>query len=109
MVDRREPVSSRRALAMSKGDNVAVVLEGVEAGDEVHVQIKGSGRASVRALERIPFGFKVALIDLGKGAGIIRYGETIGRAVSDIKRGKQVHVHNVEGLRAQREDEKGEV
>jgi altronate dehydratase len=49
-----------------------------------------------KALEGIPFGHKIALIDLKKGDPIIKYGEKIGLASRDIKIGEWVHTHNVE-------------
>ncbi|MHB9092657.1 MAG: UxaA family hydrolase, partial [Chloroflexota bacterium] len=53
----------------------------------------------VLALEAIPFGFKVALVDILRGEPIFKYGEIIGRASCPIQQGALVHVHNLEGLR----------
>ena len=49
--------------------------------------------------EKIDSGHKFALKDINKNENIIKYGETIGRATRDIKKGDYVHVHNVESLR----------
>ena len=91
---------SRRALAGNGKDNVAVVVEDVAAGDQVKVDGKHK-RLTIDAIEKVPFGFKIALENLTKGSGIIRYGEVIGRAITDIKKGAQVHVHNIDGVRVQ--------
>ena len=40
-------------------------------------------------------GHKYALIDIKKGENIIKYGNPIGHATADIKRGEHVHTHNV--------------
>ena len=39
-------------------------------------------------------------MDINKGEHIIKYGESIGGATSNIKKGDYVHVHNLESLRA---------
>ncbi len=91
---------SRRALAGNSKDNVAVVVEDVIAGDQVKVEGKQK-RLTIDAIEKIPFGFKVALENLPEGSDIVRYGEIIGRATVDIKKGAQVHVHNIDGIRVQ--------
>ena len=46
--------------------------------------------------DNIPTGHKFALSDINKGEYIIKYGEIIGRATADIKKGEWVHSHNVE-------------
>ncbi len=43
----------------------------------------------------IPAGHKYALKDIKKGETIIKYGQIIGRASTDIKEGEWVHTHNV--------------
>lgn len=101
-------MNSKRALALSGKDNVAVALEPIEGGDQVNVEVKGGKARSIEANEGIPFGFKLALNDIPREGYVIKYGEVIGRATSDIKAGTQVHVHNIEGVRVQSDVEKGE-
>lgn len=43
----------------------------------------------------IPAGHKRALSDIPKGSNVIKYGNPIGYAKEDIKKGDWVHVHNV--------------
>jgi len=43
----------------------------------------------------IPAGHKVALCDIKKGDFIIKYGQVIGRATENIKKGEWVHSHNL--------------
>ncbi len=45
--------------------------------------------------EKIPAGHKYALRAISKDEYIIKYGEIIGRATTDIKEGEWVHTHNV--------------
>lgn len=89
----------RRALVMHPTDNVATAVEEIQAGEEVRVPV-GEEAVTLRALERIPFGFKIALAEIPKGEIIRKYGETIGTAGVTIPRGALVHVHNLEGTRA---------
>jgi altronate dehydratase small subunit len=91
---------SRRALVGSSKDNVAVAVEDVAAGEKVKVEGKQKS-LTLDAIESIPFGFKISLDNLPEGSDIIRYGEIIGRATVDIKKGAQVHVHNIDGRRVQ--------
>ena len=80
-------------------DNVAVCIEKAEPGAELT-----SNDISVTAAEEIPAGHKIALCDIRKGEGIIKYGFPIGIAKEDIKKGQWVHVHNVKtGLNGQLE------
>ncbi|KPK23009.1 MAG: hypothetical protein AMJ70_04485 [Dehalococcoidia bacterium SG8_51_3] len=101
-------MTARGALMISEKDNVATLLEDVTAGTEVLVRF-GSKTDTVNARENITFGFKIAVSDIARGADIIKYGEPIGIASSDIKRGDMVHVHNLEGGRGRGDLMKGEV
>lgn len=91
---------SKRALVGNDKDNVAVAVEDVAAGDQVKVEGKQKS-LKIDAIESVPFGFKIALDNLPEGSDIIRYGEIIGKAIVDIKKGAQVHVHNIDGRRVQ--------
>ena len=101
-------MTARGALMLSEKDNVATLLQDVAAGTEVLVRL-GNKTDTVNAREKITFGFKIAVSDIARGADIIKYGEPIGIASSDIKRGDMVHVHNLEGGRGRGDLMKGEV
>jgi altronate dehydratase small subunit len=91
-------MATRRALILSPKDTVANVLEEAAAGEDVAARL-GDALVTLRAAERIPFGFKVALIDHAVGQPVWKYGEVIGLASQPIAKGELVHVHNVEGAR----------
>ncbi|MDA8217779.1 MAG: UxaA family hydrolase [Dehalococcoidales bacterium] len=91
-------MEGRRALIISPKDNVATSLEDIEEGASVAAR-SGEGLVELKALEKIPFGFKIALADISKGAEVYKYGEVIGRASQPIKKGTLVHIHNLEGMR----------
>ncbi len=91
-------MAEKRALILTAKDTVANALEEVAAGEVIAARI-GDEIRLVTALDRIPFGFKVALEDVPLGGEVYKYGEVIGRASQPIKRGQLVHVHNLEGAR----------
>ncbi len=82
-------------------DTVAVVVvEGVKAGQEVNGWIMDADRmVSLKAQQDIPIGHKLALQDIKTGDTVIKYGEDIGKAVADIKKGAHAHVHNIKTKR----------
>ena len=82
------------ALVISDLDNVATALEPLEAGRRVDA----GGRAIV-ALEAIPSGHKIALVDIGVGSAVVKYGSAIGTATAAIRAGAHVHTHNVSSSR----------
>ena len=87
-----------KALIMEADDNVATAIADLEAGEMVTMSI-GSLRRQVTLREPVPFGHKLALQPLAKGANVVKYGEVIGRTRAGILEGQHVHVHNIESLR----------
>lgn len=67
-------------------DNVAIAIEAIK---------KGTSISDVTALDDIPFGHKIALEKIKKGEPVIKYGNPIGCAQSDIQKGEWVHSHNL--------------
>ena len=77
-----------------------VVVEKVLAGQEVTGWImENDETVTIKALVEVPLGHKLALEDIKNDDTIIKYGNDIGRAVSDIPKGGYVHVHNVKTKR----------
>ena len=83
------------------GDSVGVVtVEGLKAGQEMTGWImKEDKLIKFKALNDIPIGHKVALVDLKPGDTVIKYGVDIGKVVAPIKKGEHLHVHNVKTKR----------
>jgi altronate dehydratase len=73
-------------------DNVAVALADIKKGEQAALP----DGTSVEAVSDIPYSHKIALIDIAKGADIIKYGELIGEAKTSIKKGEWVHTHNLD-------------
>jgi len=105
-MERRCTLTLKGALILAEADNVATAIEDIEPGAVVPVRL-GKEVRTVKALERVPFGFKIAVADIPRGADVIKYGESIGKASSDIKKGNMVHIHNLEGVRGRGDLAKG--
>jgi altronate hydrolase len=70
-------------------DNIVVALRPVSAGSSIE-----SEKVTTRAA--IPAGHKFATRAIGKGEPILRYGQIVGFATTDIAPGEHVHTQNVE-------------
>ena len=88
------------AVAIHQNDNVAVALRGLQPG-EVRVRC-GDGTVVATLSEPVELGHKFALRNIGDGETVIKYGEAIGVACSDICAGAHVHIHNLRSNRARK-------
>ena len=78
------------AIRIHPGDNVAVALADLPQGAALTVD-----GIPVTAAEDISRGHKIALAPIPEGEQIVKYGNVIGLAKTDIAPGQWVHVHNV--------------
>lgn len=86
-------------IKMAVNDTVATALENIQKGDKVQIyELDQTPAGMLVALSDIPYGNKIALVDVEKGTSVVKYGEVMGVALSDIPCGKLVHVHNVGSL-----------
>lgn len=86
-----------RSIQVTENDNVATVLRDSKKFDIAEIYNKDNQKISeIVLLSDIPYGSKLALIDLEKDASIIKYNHRIGHAISIIRKGEIVHVHNVD-------------
>lgn len=77
-------------LRIDPKDNLVTCLRAVKNGEEITVdgeKIKVSGD--------VPQFHKIAIADIPKGGICYKYGQIIGKASADIKKGDYVHVHNL--------------
>jgi altronate dehydratase small subunit len=98
-------MSAKGALMLSEKDNVATAIEDLAMDTDVPVRL-GRKVRHVRAVEEIPFGFKMAIAEITKGRPAVKYGEEIGIATLDIRKGEIVHIHNLAGTRGRGDLEK---
>ena len=88
------------ALHVDEKDNVATIFaNGITDGTVVDIRDKSGRSESVAVIGDVPYGHKIAVRDIARGEGIIKYGESIGRASADIRKGEYVHIPNLEALR----------
>ena len=97
----RELMYAPHLLVHDHKDSVGVVVvEGLKAGtDMLCVVTEDNSAFNLTATMDVPIGHKVALADIKAGETIWKYGQDIGKAVADIRKGEHVHVHNVKTKR----------
>ena len=88
-------------LVHAASDTVGVVVteDAVSGKDLTGWIMETNGTVTIRAMQDIPLGHKLALRDVEKGETILKYGHDIGKAVAEIPRGHHAHVHNVKTKR----------
>ncbi len=88
----KEPVAlDDVAVLLHPDDDVAIAKAQLAPGTEVRL----SGDGSVRVVQAIPSGHKVALRAIRGGDPIRRYGQVIGVATRAVEAGEHVHSHNL--------------
>ena len=81
-------------------DDVGVAVTDLKKGSIIGtVTLEGKKNGTVRLLDNVPLGHKVAMRALTKDKPVIKYGRPVGKAVKDIAKGAHVHTHNVKTLR----------
>lgn len=86
-------------LKVNDRDNVATLFCNVCSPSDVEIHDRQGRKTNVAVTDDVPYGHKIALLDIAKGEAIIKYGEQIGIATKDIRAGQHVHVHNIESTR----------
>jgi len=82
--------SSDAAMTLAPGDNVAVALRRLAAGETIALA------GGALTIERdVAVGHKIAVRPIAAGEAIVKYACPIGRATSAIAPGAYVHTHNV--------------
>jgi altronate hydrolase len=83
-------MTERRAVLLRDDDNVAVAARPIPRGAVVEV-----GGRSIEATEPIALGHKLAVLAIGIGEPVRKYGQIIGFASRPIAPGEWVHTQNV--------------
>ena len=84
-----------------KADTVGVVVvEDVQPGKDLTGWIMETDETvTLKSLDPVPLGHKIALHDIQSGDTVLKYGHDVGRAVANIGKGHHVHVHNLKTKR----------
>ena len=80
----------RKSLQINPADSVRMVLEDSFKDDQIE-----TAEGPVTLLEDVEFAHKVAVRDLKAGDPVIKYGEEIGRMMTDAPKGTWIHNHNM--------------
>lgn len=84
------------SIVINPDDNVAIALTDIRPKTKVAIEV-GKKKYIIEVKERISFGHKFAIKDIKNGEAILKYGQEIGKATSDVKKGEYLHIHNIEG------------
>jgi altronate dehydratase len=76
---------------MHSEDNCATSIMDISKDEVITIKEKNF----IKINHQIPLGHKFALKDISKGDLIKKYGEIIGIATQDIKKGDWIHTHNI--------------
>lgn len=79
-------------LLLKENDNVLTALRDLTKGTRISAS---SLTEELILVEDIPYAHKFARFFIPAGGQIIKYGEVIGKAVTDIQPGAHVHTHNL--------------
>ena len=81
-------------------DDVGVAVEDLTAGAEIGaITLEGKPVGTVRLINDVPLGHKVAMHDIAAGKDVIEYGRVIAVAIQGAPRGSHVHTHNIKTKR----------
>ncbi len=86
-------MSDNPFLRLHADDNVVIAKQSAPKGSEIRC---GDEASPPIALDNIDLGHKVAVRSIAAGQPIIKFGQQIGFASTDIESGDWVHAHNVE-------------
>ena len=89
-----------KAIKLSATDNVATLLGDVAKHEIVEIISANNEIISeIKALQKITFGNKIALVDIENDDHICKCGHSIGKSIAEIPLGQLVHVQNVRSER----------
>ena len=85
------PNTSTDLIILDSQDNVATLCRTLKSGSKA-----AADRGYVELRQTVPGGHKVSLKSVASGGKLIKYGQIIGFAKTNIAPGEWVHTHNVE-------------
>ena len=79
-----------KALSINDMDNIIVAIEPITRGEVIKYKDKKNNIKEIEVLEDIIIYHKIAISDINQN----EYGEHIGKAIVNIRKGTHVHIHN---------------
>ncbi len=96
----QEKKAAIQFLVHDMADTVGVATVDLEAGCKtMGMYMDTREQIELEVGEDIPLGHKIALRDHRAGDAVIKYNHDIGEVVTDIKKARHVHVHNLKTRR----------
>ncbi|MCP4178182.1 MAG: altronate dehydratase [bacterium] len=80
----------KKYIKITSKDNVAIALKNLDKGSIIDIDDH-----KITLLDYIPQGHKIAITDILKDEGVIKYSLSIGTAIENISIGSHIHVHNI--------------
>jgi (2R)-sulfolactate sulfo-lyase subunit alpha len=81
-------------------DDVGVAVEDLQKGAKISaVTLEGKPAGSVKLIDNVPLGHKVAMTDIAKDKKVVKYGRPVGMATKAAPKGSHVHTHNLKTLK----------
>ncbi|MDE2911625.1 MAG: altronate dehydratase family protein [Paracoccaceae bacterium] len=75
-------------IQLNENDHVAIALTGLRQGESIDA-------SGLTVSDAVPAGHKLAIVPIGEGQKVLKYGQVIGTALTDIAPGEHVHSHNL--------------
>ncbi|MHC6181296.1 UxaA family hydrolase [Clostridium sp. JNZ X4-2] len=91
------------SLLISEKDSVAVALDGLVENNTARYKT-GKKIEQISILENVPIYHKFSICDIKEGDLVYKYGQVIGKASKNIKKGQHVHSQNLISIREFIED-----
>ncbi len=87
-------------LVHEKADTVGVATVDIKSGEEASgLYMDTQEPIAIKACADVPLGHKIALIDFKVGDTVLKYGQDIGKIVTDVPVGDHVHIQNLKTKR----------
>lgn len=86
------------AIVINEKDSVAVAVEPLFMGMIAAFKVNGKEK-NITIIQDIPIYHKFSIVEIKEGEEVHKYGESIGRTISNILPGEHVHTHNLKSVR----------
>ena len=84
------PTPENAVIRLHEDDNIAIAR--AQLATRQHLKVNG---LEITVKDPVPAGHKVALKSISEGEQVLRYGQMIGLASTNIEAGQHVHIHNL--------------
>jgi len=91
------------SVLIDKKDNVVTVVNEIKNGNTVTYLCDGK-TFRLEAVSDIPIYHKIAITDINKDDVVLKYGQVIGKAIENIKKGSIVNHFNIVSIPRKYED-----